>query len=182
MIRGISYSKPIAAAAMGALALGGVLFLLRTSASARLSEQRREAAEAEGKIRRQIAGLSAYESGNLEDLHRRISRFRERLGTDGTWESLVRRLGSGWVAESGARDDRKGYFLQAGTLSLVAHTVEEWPVIVDAVRVIEAVPGVAVSGFEMRASGSGERRSLDKATVQVEIQASSTEASLIKKP
>ncbi len=181
MIRGISYSKPLVAAALVAFSLGGMLSLLRLTAGARLSEQRREAASDEQALRRQIAGLSAYENENLETLRRRVSRFRGRLGTDGTWETIVQRLGSGWVAESGPREDRSGFFIQPGTLTLVAHAVEEWPGIVDAVRDIEAVSGAAISRFEMKASGSGSQRSLDKAMIQVEIQASRAETNIPKK-
>jgi hypothetical protein len=181
MIRGVSYSKPLLATALVAISTAGGLSLLRLKTGARLSEQRRDAASAEQKLRGRIAGLSAYENENLEALRLRVSRFRGRLGTDGTWETIVRRLGSGWVAESGPREDRSGFFIQPGTLTLVAHAVEEWPGIVDAVGDIEAVAGAAISGFAMKASGSGVLRSLDKATIQVEIQASRTETNLPKK-
>jgi hypothetical protein len=180
MIRGVSYSKPLAAGALAALAFGGLLFVLRINAVSDLAKQRREMEAAEGTLRMQIAGLSAYESENLDALRRRISRIQGQLGTDGAWESIVRRLGGGWVADAGPRQDRGGYFLQAGTLTLVAHAVDEWPGIVDAVRDIEAVPGAVISGFEMKASGGGERRSLDKATIQLEIQTTHTQANLPK--
>jgi hypothetical protein len=181
MIRGISYSRPLLASALVAFSIAGVLSLVRLRTGASLAEQRRDAASAEQALRREVAGLSAYENVNLEALRRRASRFRERLGTDGTWETIVQRLGSGWVAESGPREDRSGFYVQPGTLTLVARAVDEWPGIVDAVRDIEAVPGAVISGFEMKASG-GDRRSLDKATIQVEIQASHTETNLPKKP
>jgi hypothetical protein len=181
MTRGLSYSKPLAAGALAALAFGGVLFLLRLSARVDLAKQRQEAAAEEGRLRKQIDGLSAYESESLGALRRRIVRFQGQLGTDGTWERIVRRLGSAWVAESGPREDRKGYFLQAGTFTLVAHAVEEWPGIVDAVRDIEAIPGATICGFEMRASGSADRRSLEKTTIEVEIQMSQAEPKPPKK-
>jgi hypothetical protein len=181
MIRGISYSRPLAAGALAALSLVGGLFLLRMTARADLSKQRRVAEAAEGTLNRQMAGLSAYQSENLETLRRRIAHFQSQLGTDGTWERIVRRLGSAWVAECGTRQDRSGYYLQDGTFTLVAHAVDEWPGIVDAVRDIEAIPGAAVSGIEMKASGTAERRALDKTTIQVEVKVSRAETNLPKK-
>jgi hypothetical protein len=174
MIRGVAYSRPFAAAATAALIAAGAMFWIRLATHAKLSELRLHAANSERDLATRIGALSAYESDNVDALRRQVGLFRVRLGTDGTWDRLVRRLGGGWSAESGLREDKSGYSLQPGTFRLLSHAVGEWPDIVEAVKDLEAIPGVGIAEIEMKTSGSGDRRSLDTARILVLIQASRT--------
>lgn len=170
MIRGVQYSLPFAAVGVAALAATGSMIWLRFDLEARIAGQRRRASIAEASLSSQIAAKSMYERECLETLHSQVSRFRERLGTDGTWERAVGQFGSGWNAELGARDDRSGYSIQYGTLRLISPTLADWPRIIGAVRDSEAIPGVGIAEIEMKASGSRGQRTLDLVRILLAIK------------
>jgi hypothetical protein len=171
MIRGIEYSKPLAAAGFTALVAAGAMFWMRTAASRMLSEQRRHAAVAESELETRIGAMSKFESENVEALRLQVKRVRLHLAADGTWGRLVGRLGSGWVADGASMEDRNGYSIQSGAFRLRSHAVGEWPEIVEAVKDLEAMPGVGVAELEFRATGNGVHRSLDTARIVVVVQA-----------
>jgi hypothetical protein len=170
MIRGISYSKGLAAAAAAALIAAGATLWMRVATKASLLDLRQRAVNAERDLRDRINAMSPYEDEDVIRLRRQVDQFRTHLGSDGTWEGLVRRLGAGWSAEVGSREDRGGYSVQLGTLTLQSHAVTEWPGIVDMTGQLEAMPGVGIAELEMKTSGSGDRRSLDTARIVVVIQ------------
>jgi len=170
MTRGLIFSKALAAAAAAALIAASATYWVRAAAKTDLVAQRRQAATAERELRTRVDAMAAYESENLDSLRRQVGRFRTHLGTESTWDGLVRALGSGWSAEIGPRDDRGAYSIQLGTLTLVSHAVGEWPGIVDALGQLEAMPGVGIAEFEMKTSGSSDSRTLDTARMGVVIQ------------
>lgn len=170
MTRGLIFSKPLAVAGAAALIAASAMLWVRSSTQADLVALRRDGETAQRDLRNRVDSMSAFENDNLESLRRRVGRFRMHLGTEGTWDGLVRALGNGWSAEIGPRDDRGAYSVQLGTLTLVSHAVGEWPAIVGAAGQLEAMPGVGIAEFEMKTSGSGDRRSLDTARMVVVIQ------------
>jgi hypothetical protein len=174
MTRGVAYSKPLAVAAAAALAGAFVLLWARMATDASLSQARLHAASAEGDLTTRVTAMSAYASENLDALRRQVGNFRVHLGAEDTWEGIVRLVGNGWIAEPGPKEERNGYSVQLGTLKLGSHSVGDWPEIVDTVKALEATPGVGIAEFEMKTSGSGDRRSLDTARILVVIQASRT--------
>jgi hypothetical protein len=172
MIRGIRYRRSLAIFGAAAVIAACASYRLRITLNAQIAERRLRASAQEASISRQIAEKIMYDDGRLRELRERVSRFRVTLGGEGTWDSLVRRLGNGWSAESGPMEDRGGYSVQYGTIKLLSHTVSEWPRIVEAVRDTEAMPGVGVAELEMKASGDRERRSLDLVRILVAVQTS----------
>jgi hypothetical protein len=46
----------------------------------------------------------------------------------------------------------------------------DWPAIVEAVRVSEGLPGVGVAEFDMKTSGTRERRTVDSVAILVVVQ------------
>jgi hypothetical protein len=177
MIRGVQYSMPLAGAGVAALAAATVMAWLRFDLNAEIVEQRSSASIAEASLSSQIAAKSIYERERLDALREQIGRFRMRLGTDGTWERVVRQFGPGWNAEMGVRDDRSGYSIQYGIFELVSPTVADWPRIVEAVRESEAVPGVGIAEFEMKASGGPGKRMLDLVRILVVVETRGAEKS-----
>jgi hypothetical protein len=176
MTRGIAYSKPLAAAAAAAVFATSAMCWLHTTTNTKLSELRKRDAAVEDGLGAQIAAMAPYENGDLETLRAQVGRYRTRLGSKGTWDRLVRRLGSGWIAESGPKYDKSGYSIQLGTFKLVSHAVSDWPEIVNVVKELETIPGVGISEFSMKTSGSGNRRTLDTASIAVVIQADRDES------
>jgi hypothetical protein len=172
MTRGVTYSKPLAVAAMIALGAAGTMLSARLATEARLSKLQRDSAADERALQTRIAAMSDYETENVASLRREVSRFRVNLAAFGTWESLVASLGSAWDCEPGPKDERNGYSIQLGTLRLLSHAVGEWPEIVNTVGRLEALPGVGIAELEMKTSGTGDRRSLETTRILVVIQAS----------
>ena len=62
--------------------------------------------------------------------------------------------------------------MQFGTFRLISPVLADWPEIVETLGDSEALPGVGITGIEMRTSGGVERRSLDLVTVRVAVQMS----------
>jgi hypothetical protein len=179
MTRGITYSKPLAGAAVAALVVAGALFCMREANAANRAGLRRHAESDERALEAQVSAMSAFEDENVAALRARVGRLRLQLGPDGTWERLVSRLGAGWGSEAGTREDKAGYSIQTGTVSVLSRGVDEWPAIVEAVGQMEAMPGVGIAEFEMKTSGSGDRRTLDTARMLVVIQTTRTGSTAI---
>jgi hypothetical protein len=174
MIRGIQYSRPLVAAGAVAVVASCTMIWLSLELNAKISEQRRRASSLEASLSGQIAAKSVYESEDLDALRDKVGRFRVRLGSEGTWERLVRQFGDGWTAESGPKDDKNGYCIQYGTFKLLSPAVADWPKIIEAVKDSEAIPGVGVAEIEMKSSGGHDRRSLDLVRILVAVQTSRT--------
>lgn len=176
MIRGVSYScsRAVACAVAGcALAAAGAL---RHHTAGVLSARIRHDSALEAALGARIAGLGPCEASDLEELRGRVRGIRSQLGAPDTWERLARLLGGAWAAGPLKRDDRDGYSNGAGSVSLRQPSISDWPAIVDAMRVIETVPGARVVGFEMRTSGDRERRVVDLVSVAVSTQTESLPA------
>ena len=174
MIRGIIYSKTRAALCAGAFcALIAAGALCHHTASSR-SSWLRQAADREGILCAQIAGLGECEDSELEAMRGRVRELRARLGSPDAWERLVGHLGAGWVAGPVSREEMGGYLAGVGSISLREPSISDWPRIVEAVRAIEEVPGAGILDFEMRTSGDRERRVVDTVTVVVSTQTART--------
>lgn len=178
MIRGVQYSSPLAALAALALVSTVAMSWLRLDLNAEIVEQRRGASIAEASLSRQIAAKSTFEREHLEALREQVGRFQVQLGTDGTWERVVRQFGPGWNAKLGAREDRSGYSIQYGTFELMSPSVADWPRIIEAVKDSEAIPGAGIAEFQMKASGGPGKRTLDLVRILVAFQTRCAENSL----
>jgi hypothetical protein len=170
MTRGVSYSRWCAAAS--AAGVGAALFavLLHHHEIRGRSGRLEEIAAQENDLLAQIAAKSGFDRPAMEALRARVGRFRIHLGPDGSWDRAVRLMGKAWAADAGAREDREGYSVQAGTFRLQSPATNDWPQIVDAVRALGQIPGVGVIGFEMRTSGERERRSVELVEILVAVQ------------
>ncbi len=169
MKRGSTYSKPMAAAAAVALIATGAMFGMHAEYEATLLERRHHAESAERGLRNRIGAMSAYGDENVEALRREVGALRTHLGTEGTWDGLVRQLGGAWSVERGPREDMGTYCVERGTLTLVSHSVGEWPRIVDVAGQLEAMAGVGIANLEMKTSGTGGVRSLDTARLDLVV-------------
>jgi len=172
MIKGVQYSKPLAAGGAAAVIAAFVAIWQHFELGANISEQGRSAAIAESNLRSEVAAKSMFESEDLKALRDRMSRSRIQFGDEGTWGRLVRRVGDRWSAEAGPTDDKGGTSTRYGTIRLLSPSVTDWARIVEAVTDSEETPGVGVAEFEMRTSGSRDRRSLDLVRILIAIQTS----------
>src|SRR5208283_5282899 len=170
VIRGCTCRRSRAAAcALAAFALAAA-FGLRRHTAGELSELLRRDSAREADLSAKIAGLGPCEAADLEELRDRVRGMRSRLGAPDTWDRLLSVLGGAWAGGSLNLDERDGYAIGAGTVTLRQPSTSDWPAIVDAVRIIETVPGARVCGFEMRTSGDRERRAVDLVSVAVSTQ------------
>jgi hypothetical protein len=171
---GITYSKPMAGTAiaslLAALAMAWAYSGLKSDAEGR----RRRVSEQDASLASQLAERAPYENSNLEALRAEVGRFKIQLGREGTWDTLAAMVGERWTAEPGQHEDKEGYSIRYGSLSLLAPETGDWPTIVDVVRKCEATPGVEVSGIEIKTSGSRERRSMDLVRLAVAVETNRT--------
>jgi hypothetical protein len=172
VIRGIQYSRPLAAASIAAAVALCAMIGLHLELKAGILERRRRASVVEATLLSQINAKSMYGAESLEELRDKVGQFRVQLGSQGTWERLVGQLGEGWTAESGPMDNKGDYSIRFGTFRLISPSVLDWPKIVEAVKESEAIPGVGIAEFEMKASGDRDRRSLDLVRFLVAVQTS----------
>jgi hypothetical protein len=170
MIRGVSYSKPLAAAGAASIVAACAMYWLRAGAAVNLEDGRRRAFGLEGELAAQIVAWSGFDDGKLSALRDQVKLFRVRLGPAGTWERLIAHLGDRWTEEGTSRDDRNGCTIQLGAFSLKSPSVTDWPRIVEALRDSEALPGVGITEFQMKASGSREHRSIDLVRFRVAVR------------
>jgi hypothetical protein len=178
MTRGFEYSRLLAAAASGAVAVAGGMFWLHVALKARWSEHLRRASSVEARMSEQVAALSEFEAEKLEALRSKVGRVRVQLGPEDTWERLIAKLGDSWAVEAGHREERTGCSVQCGVFRLKSPVVSDWPAIVEALKDSEALPGVGIAEIEMQTSGNLERRSLDYVRILVTVQAARRGANL----
>jgi hypothetical protein len=178
MNRGVKFSKPLASAAAAAMVAACALSWAQIEKRAEISDQSRRGSARETELSSQIAERSEFDDSSLGRLRKRADQFRGRLGSAGTWERAVNRLGAAWLVASVRQEDRLGCKVQTGTFSLSSTSVGIWPDIVSAVGDLETIPGVGVVKFEMRTSGNVDRRSLDIARIILVVRTSSSTAAL----
>lgn len=170
MTRGVSFSRPLAAAAAAALAavcaVAGAHAELRSLTSFRMGR----ATELERSLREQIEAKSGCDRDRLEALHEQVSRLRVQVGAEDTWNRMIRIFGDAWSTETLSREDRSGCSFQTGVMRLKSPSLADWPGIVEAVRACEGLPGVGIAEFEMKTSGTRERRELDSVRIVVVVQ------------
>jgi hypothetical protein len=170
MTRGLVFSRALAAACSAAAAAACAAFWLHAHMGSAISRRQRLAADLEAGLAAQIAAKSEYEGEKLEALRDRVRRTRLLLGAEDTWDRLVRRFGERWTVESGPREERSGSSVQFGTFRLKSPVLADWTGIIETLGDSEALPGVGITGIEMRTSGGLERRSMDSVTVRVAVQ------------
>jgi hypothetical protein len=176
MIRGFSFRRSRAAACAAAACVLAAALALRRHTAGELSELRSRDDAREAALCSRIAGLGPCDAADLEALRARVRGMRGRLGPPDAWDRLLRLLGGGWESGTVRRDERAGYAVATGTLTLRRPSTSDWPAIVDAVRAIEEAPGAAVTGFEMRTSGDRGRRVVDVVSVGVSAETESPPA------
>jgi len=170
MIDGVAYSKKRAAVSATGLCAAFAMAWLLHHTGGESREQLRRTADLERNMAGQIAALSDCEGQSLDALRAQVGRFRVQLGPEGAWGRVVRQFGKGWTADAGARDDRDGYSVQAGTFRLLSPATSDWPRIIEAVKASEQLPGVGIVGFEMKTSGDREHRSVSLVKVELAVQ------------
>jgi len=173
MIRGCTCRRSRAAACVLAACAFAAAFAVRRHTAGELSELLRQGSAREADLRARIAGLGPCEAADLEELRARVRGMRSRLGAPDTWDRVIRLLGGAWACGPLRLDERDGYAVGTGSVTLRQPTVADWPAIVDAVRAIEGVQGARVCGFEMRTSGDRERRAVDLVSIAVSTQTES---------
>jgi hypothetical protein len=178
MIRGVSFSRVLAAAGSAAIVAACATLWLRLEVNSEDLEHRRLASGLEASLSAQISAKAVYDDARLEAMRSRVGRFRLQLGTNDTWDRLVRGFGEGWKAEVGPRDERNGFSIQYGVFRLKSPALADWPEIVERLKDSEALPGVGIVEFEMKTSGSREQRSLDMVRILVAVQTRTTVSSL----
>jgi hypothetical protein len=180
MNRGFAFSRSLATACSAAVAAACAALCIHARIGSLILDRQRGAAQWEASLTAQIASRSEFEGDRLESLRGRVRRARLQLGSEDTWDRVVRRFGERWSVEAGPRDDRDGCSIQSGTFRLKSPALADWPGIVDAIGDSEALPGVGVEDLDMKTSGGLERRSLDSVTIRVSVQTRRTDASLAR--
>ena len=170
MIRGLVFSRVLAAASSAAIAAACAMFWTLAELQSKNSEHQRRASGIEAGLSAQIAAKSEFERDRLEALRIRVGLFRVHLGTANTWDRLVKRFGAGWTIEAGPSEDRNGCSVQYGVFSLKSPELSDWPGIIEILKDSEGLPGVGIVEFEMKTSGNLERRSLDLVRIHVAVQ------------
>jgi hypothetical protein len=170
MTRGVVYSKGLATASAVAIAAAGTTFWLSAQLKSKIVERQHGAASLVASLSAQIVAKSEFEDERLEMLRDRVRRIKLQLGTDDTWDCMLRKFGDRWAVEPGQKENRKGSSVQRGVFRLRSPKVTDWPEIIEAVKDAEALPGVEIVEFEMKTSGSLARRSLDSVTAHVAVQ------------
>ncbi len=170
MTRGIVYSKRLAAASAVAIAAACATFWLSAQLKSKVLKRQHSAAALAASLSAQIAAKSEFEDERLEMLRDHVRRIRLQLGTDDTWDRMVRKFGERWAVEPGPKENRNGSSVQRGVFRLRSPRLTDWPEIIENVKNAEALPGVGIAQFEMNTSGSLVRRSLDSVTILVAVQ------------
>lgn len=170
MIRGVIFSKSRAAASSTGMAAAFAMVWLQHHSSGISHEHFRRNAELELNLVGQIETLSGFEDRDLEALRAQVSKFRVQLGPEDEWERLVSQLGRDWNAILGQMADKDGYTTKVGTFRLLSPVTSDWPRIIDAIGVLEQIPGSGIVGFQMKTSGDQLHRSVDLVRIDVAIQ------------
>jgi hypothetical protein len=171
MTRGLAYSRAPAAACSAAVAAACAALWLHAHVGSVISERQRRAAALEEGVSAQIAAMSEYDAERLEALRDRVGRARLLLGKEDTWGRLVRRFGERWAIEPGPAEERNGSAVQYGTFRLKSPVLADWPGIIETLGESEAMPGVGITGIEMRSGGGLEQRAFVSVIVRVAVQA-----------
>jgi hypothetical protein len=166
----IAYSGRLAIGALVSAALGCAALVIHAQLASRISGCLSHFAEVDADLSARITAGSEFENDRLETLRARVSRFRLQLGPSDTWERLANALGSDWTAEVGQREDASACSVQHGQFTMKSPALSDWPGIVERVRKVEALPGVAVAEFEMKTSGGRDRRAVDLVRILVSVQ------------
>ena len=161
MTRGTKYSRRAAVAAIASVAAAIGMLVLRVEIKARLMGRISEAWREEGDASAALAALSGYDEAHLLALRESSARFRLRLGDEATWSRAQAYLGGRWTHEGATTTGHGGYSTVVHRIQMTAPSIADWPVILDAVTVLERCPGIQVDGIELRSSGSSSRRSMD---------------------
>jgi hypothetical protein len=159
------------------LVVAGVLFTLtcgliwlRFKLKAELADRTRSDVATENALATQIAAMPGSEDEDLDLLRSKIDRIRLQLGDGLTWPRMVSTLGPQWQPQTSTWTEKSGASLRTEILERRNPELEDWPEIVSSVNALESFPGVSISDFEMRTSGSRENRTLDVTRVTLSIR------------
>jgi hypothetical protein len=170
MTRGLAYSRVLAAVCSAAVAPACATLWLHTHLESAISEHQHRAAAMEEGVSAEIVAMSEFGAERLETLRGRVRQARLLLGTEDTWDRLVRRFGERWAVEPGPRDDRDGSTVQYGTFRLKSPMLADWSGIIETLGDSEALPGVGITRIEMRTDGGLERRAFTSVIVRMAVQ------------
>ena len=170
MTRGLAYSKGLVILCSAAIAALGAMFGACERLKSTVREHQRRASDNQSNLLVQITAGAEYENDRLEALRNNVHRIRLQVGANNTWDRIVKRFGGRWTVEAGPKKVRYGCSVQDGVFELKSPALADWFEIIDTLGDSEALPGVGVSEFTMKASGDLERRSLDLVRVVVTVQ------------
>lgn len=171
MIRGIAYSRLSCALCVTGVGTACLMALVHRHLTGECTNRRCNSADLESSLSSQIASKKGCGESDLDELRKRVERFRGQLGPDDAWMRLVHQFGRRWKVEAGPKEDKDGYSIQIGTFLLTSPTVADWPEIIEAVGAAEQLPGVGIAGIQMRSTGSRKSRSVEIVRVLVDIHA-----------
>jgi hypothetical protein len=153
MIKGITYTKKRGVVALAAAGAALMAIFVRVELHRETLNERRRALARDHELSRLIEGRSDYNGAHLEALRRKVSQFRMKLGEDGAWDLILKRLHTRWIAESGTATDREDYTVRSGIFRMGSPAPSDWAEILETVQYIEGIPGASVAELKMKSGG-----------------------------
>ncbi len=140
MIRGVTYSRGWAAAAVAALAAAGgaTAWLVRSSASA--ASERAVQVRLAAELGRAIALKGDCDNAHLDEARNRARLHPVPLAAAGAWQAWAEALGTGWQISRPEVRRHAAYAVSVATVRLVAPAVSDWPRLLAAVQQTESRP------------------------------------------
>jgi hypothetical protein len=102
-----------------------------------------------------------------------VARFRSLLGPKDTLETVITRLGKGWIANPAPVNHRDGFSVELSTFRRISPTIEDWQKDIDIVGALESLPGVGIVSFEMKTSGALDGRKVERMEIIAEMDSKS---------
>jgi len=169
MIRGVAFSRPLAAAAaVGWVSTAGAEWLRLEDLSQRArGERARE--DLASNVSRQIAAKEDFDNKKMNSELRSAGESNPRLLSVDEWSAFMREIGAGWSLTFDPMDAHGDYSVQRATLRLRSPDVGDWPHIVAAVKAAEKRPGLRVLAIKLKAGGDQQRRSMEEAEIVLSI-------------
>jgi len=171
MVKGVSYSKPWALAALVGILAAASTGVWRAAVGADVARE----TEAENRRRRErlqaIAHLAPFDDGQLALARRRAHEHPARFAVDGDWDRWAAALGGDWQISPREIIAHPTYTVSKATARLIAPSVADWSRIVAAVGEIERRPGFGVLEIELASSGDRRRRAMETVRLVVAMGA-----------
>ncbi|HEY1849232.1 MAG TPA: hypothetical protein VGG37_08490 [Opitutaceae bacterium] len=166
----MEFSRKLAAGA--ALALAGLcgISAARSSARSGFDAARRQAVDAESRLRSEGERLSGFSRGRLDAARSTALRLRESLVPFPGWERLTQAAGLGWTLERGRTDSGGDLDTRFCILRLGPANLRAWPEILSAISRVEAVPGTGVSSLDIRTEGEASARRFAEVCLTIAVR------------